>query len=72
MASGTKLVCTFKTSNDKTISMTFNYAKSNATTANVKTLMNTIIANGAIFANVPVYSISAKTQTTSENEFNLD
>ena len=71
MAAGTKLVCTFGTSTDGTTSFTFNYAKPGATTTNVKALMNAMITNGAIFANVPVTMKSAKTVTTSENEYDL-
>ena len=71
MAAGTKLVCTFVTSDGSSETFTFNYAKPGATTANVKALMNTIIANGEIFAKVPVTAKDARTITTSENEYNL-
>ena len=71
MAAGTKLVCTFSTSGDKTTSFTFNYAKSNATISNVKALMNAIVANGEIYVNVPLTAKSAKTVTTSENVYDL-
>ncbi|MBQ7170348.1 MAG: DUF2922 domain-containing protein [Synergistaceae bacterium] len=71
MAAGTKLVCTFETSDDKTTSMTFSYADPGATSTEVKALMNAIITNGVIFASVPVTAKSAKTVTTSENEYDL-
>lgn len=71
MAAGTKLVCTFGTNSDKTASFTFNYAKSGATLASVKALMTAIIANGAIYENVPLTAKSAKTVTTSENVYDL-
>ena len=71
MAAGTKLVCTFGTSDDKTTTMTFNYADAGATAANVKALMSAIITNRVIFANVPVTAKSAKTVTTSEHVYDL-
>ncbi len=71
MAAGTKLVCTFGTSEEKTSTMTFNYAKSEPTEANVKAFMNAVIANGVIFENVPVTAKSAKTVTTTENVYDL-
>ena len=72
MASGVKLVLEFEDSNGENIVFTFPYAKSNATTSNVKALMNSIITNGDIFNHVPVKAKSAKTMTTSENIFNLE
>ena len=71
MAAGTKLVCTFETGDDKTTSMTFNYADPGATLSEVKALMNAIVTNGVIFANVPVTAKSAKNVTTSEHEYDL-
>ncbi len=71
MASGVKLVLRFKTSNDKNVIFSFNYAKSSATTAQVKNLMNGIITNGSIFTNVPVTAVSATQVVTEENEYDL-
>ena len=71
MAAGTKLVCTFETNNGGTTSFTFNYAKVNATLANVKTLLSAITTNGAIFSNAPVTAKSAKIVTTTETEYDL-
>ncbi|MBQ3653675.1 MAG: DUF2922 family protein [Synergistaceae bacterium] len=71
MAAGTKLVLTFVGSSGNTISSTFNYADPEATAANVKALMNGMIANGSIYANVPVTAKSAKTVTTTENAYDL-
>ena len=71
MAAGVKLVCTFVTSNGGTEVFTFNYAEPGARTSDVKALMNAIIANGEIFAKVPVAAKDARTVTTSENEYNL-
>lgn len=50
---GVKLVLTFETSNGKNVIFTYNHAKPSATAAQVKALMNGIIANGSIFSTVP-------------------
>ncbi len=71
MAAGVKLVLGFETASGKSMTLSYNYAKQTATLANVKALMNGIIANGSIFANVPATSKSAKTVTTTENEYDL-
>ena len=71
MAAGTKLVCTFGTSNGGTEIFTFNYADAGATAANIKALMNAIITNGSIFAKVPTVIRDAKTVTTSEHVYDL-
>ncbi|MBQ6970747.1 MAG: DUF2922 domain-containing protein [Synergistaceae bacterium] len=72
MAAGTKLVLGFENSSGNAVSMSFNYAKPSATTAQVKALMSGIITNGSIFENVPVTAKSAKTVTTTENVYDLD
>ena len=71
MAEGTKLQLTFETDEGKTTTMTFAYGKSNATAANVRTLMQTIITNGEIFENVLAVMKSAKMITTSETVYDL-
>lgn len=71
MAEGTKLQLTFETNESKTTTMTFAYAKPNATASDVRALMNAIVTNGEIFENVPVTPKSAKTITTSENVYDL-
>ena len=71
MASGTKLVLEFGTSNGGITTFSFNYAKPSTTTANVKALMNGIISNGDIFANVPATMKSAKLVTTNESAYDL-
>ena len=71
MADGTKLVLTFLDQYDGTIVFTFPYAKASATAANVKNLMNVIIANGDIFEDKPVTMLSARTITTSETAYDL-
>ena len=63
---GCKLVMTFVDANGANRDFTFNYAKSNASTANVKALANGIITNGSIFENVPVSVKTAKLVVTSE------
>lgn len=70
MAEGTRLQLQFETmSGVKTWS--FNYAKASPTLANVKALMQAMIANGEIYKTPPLVAYSAKTVTTSENEFDL-
>lgn len=71
MAAGTKLVLGFESNTGNTISITYNYASPSATATAVKALMNGIISNGSIFANVPAAMKSAKTVTTSENVYDL-
>lgn len=71
MASGMKLVLGFETAEGKSMTLTYNHAKASATAAQVKALMNGIIANGSIFSTVPATAKSAKQVTTSENEYDL-
>ncbi len=71
MASGTKLVLGFQNAAGTSMTLSYNHVKASATTANVKALMNGIIANGVIFANVPVVAKSAKLVTTTEDEYDL-
>lgn len=71
MAEGTKLVCTFETDEDKSVTMSFKYAKPNAEPTAVKTFMQAVIANNSIFENRPVVIKSAKTVTTSETVYDL-
>ena len=71
MATGTRLELEFADNNNNSIFFTINYAKSNATTENVKALINAIINNGDIFALVPVTAKSAKIITTTENDYNI-
>lgn len=71
MAEGTKLQLVFETNEGKNTTMTFNYAKPSAEASAVRTLMQAIITNGAIFENVPTVMKSAKTITTSENVYDL-
>lgn len=70
MATGTQLKLTFDTlSGSKT--WTFKYAKPNATLANIKSLGGAMITNGDIYPEPPLVLKSAKTVTTTENEYDL-
>ncbi len=71
MFPGVILELVFKDAEDKDIIFWFNYAKQTATFANVKALMNSIIENGDIFNHVPVKIESAKTITTTYNEYDF-
>ncbi len=71
MASGVKLVLGFETAAGKSMTLTYNYAKPSATTAQVKALMNGIITNGSIFAAVPATAKSATQVVTEENSYDL-
>ena len=71
MAEGTKLVLAFETSEEKTASYTFNYAKPSATVAQVKSLMQAMITNTSTLENTLVGMKSAKTVTTTETAYDL-
>lgn len=71
MAEGTRLTLTFDTSEGKTASVTFNYAKPSATTAQVKTLMQAMITNTDVFASTFTAAKSAKLTTTTESTYDL-
>lgn len=70
MAAGTKLQLVFGTaSGQKTFS--YNYANASASTASVKLLMSTMIANGSVYKYPPLTAVSAKFQITTESEVDL-
>lgn len=71
MAESTKLVLGFQNASGTSMTLSYNHADSSATLANVKALMNGIIANGSIFANIPATAKSAKIVTTTESEYDL-
>ena len=58
MAVSLKLV--FESGGDKKVSMTFPCAKISASAANVKSLMQEIVGNGDIYAEVPVGLVKAE------------
>ena len=71
MASGVQLVLGFETEYSSNMVLTFNYAKPAPQEEKVKALVNGIIANGSIFANVPAVAKSAKVVTTTEQKYDL-
>lgn len=71
MAEGSKLVLTFMTSEEKTATITFNYAKPSATTAQVRALMQAMITNTSTLAATLVSAKSAKIVTTTESTYDL-
>ncbi len=60
MATSRQLVLNFKKSNGNDMSLVYNYVKENVSNAAVKSLMQGIVANGAIFENTPATIRSAK------------
>lgn len=71
MAVGTKLIITFLDASSTERNFTFNYAKSNATTQNIKALAQGLITNGSIFTNVPVTAKSAKLVVSTETDIDI-
>ena len=71
MAAGVQLVLQFEDNNGNNIVYSFPYAEPGARTKDVVALMDAFIANGDIFTHVPVKKVSAKTVTTSENEYEV-
>lgn len=72
MAAGTKIVFSFGNASGNTVNYSYNYGNSEAEASDVKTAMNTMIANGEIFKNVPVSIKGAKAVVTTEKEFKID
>jgi hypothetical protein len=56
----TSLKLTFRASGDKEISLTFPYANASAGSAQVKSLMQGIVANGDIYAEPPLALVEAE------------
>ena len=72
MAAGTKLVMVFDVEGaDTTTTISINYAKPGATTDNVKALARAIISNKTLWERQPAAIKSAKSVTTSENEYDV-
>lgn len=71
MAEGSKLICTFLDAEGKDIVLTYDYADATADRADIRALVAGMIANGAIFENVPVTAKSAKIVTTTETVYSL-
>ena len=72
MANTSKLVMEFATLDGQTVTMSYNYVKSDLGVAFVKALTQGIVTNGSIFAKVPALPKSAKIVTTSESAYDLD
>ncbi len=72
MANSTKLALSFESSTGATINHSYNYVDPEVESASVKALMEGIIANGAIFANVPAAMKSAKIVVVEETLIDLD
>lgn len=71
MATGTKLIYTFVTAEGKNAQLSFNYADPASTKAEVLALGNAIIDNVNIYATEYVSIKQIKTQTTSEQTYDL-
>ncbi len=70
--STSRLVCKFKNLEGKAVNKNFNYAKADVTDANVKTLMNAIIANGSdVFNDVPTQKTGAQVITTTTKDLEV-
>ena len=68
-----RLVCKFKTLEDKAINKSFNYANASATAVNVKALMNAIITNGDdVFNDVPTQKTGAQMITTTTTDIDVE
>lgn len=71
MAISTRLLLNFKKSNGELISIVYNDIKQDVSAANVKTLMEGIVANGSIFEKVPATIVDAKIITTEATAVDL-
>jgi len=71
MANSTKLSLTFAKDNGEALTFTYAHAKKTASAANVKSLMEGMVANGAIFEKAPVTIKSAKIINVEETAVDL-
>ena len=71
MATTTKIVLDFAKANGSTCTQTYEHARQDVSNANIKSLMQGIVANGAIFTNVPVAIKAAKIVTTDTTDVDL-
>jgi len=71
MASGVKLVFSFKDSDDKTVQYSYNYAKPSATAAQVNAHAASMITNTAVLAKTLVSIVSIKKVVTEESEYEI-
>lgn len=72
MAITNKLSLTFATQTGSSSTLSFKYANPNVASAKVKALINGIISNGSLWANVPVSAKSAKIVIIDEEKFDID
>ena len=71
MAVSTKLSLNFYKADDKTMNLSYKYARQDPSNANIKALMEGIVTNGTIFKKVPVSLKSAQIITTETTEVDL-
>lgn len=71
MAESTKLILYFKTTDDKTVQYSYNYAKASATAQQVANLGAVMIANTNIYVNTLATLTKAIIRTTTESEYEL-
>lgn len=72
MANSSKLVLSFLNSSGRSKNFNFNYIDTEVETASVKAVMQGMIANGAIYDDVPVTMDKAKIVVTNETLIDLD
>ena len=70
-STATQVVLNFSKANGKTMQLSYKYARQDVSNANIKALMQGIVANGAIFENVPAAINSAKIVTTETTDIDL-
>ena len=71
MQESTKLQFNFAKENGNSMSLSINNARQDASNANIKALGEAIVANGAIYENVPVSLRSAQIITTTTSDVDL-
>lgn len=71
MATTTKIQLNFAKENGNSMSLSFANARMDVSNANIKTLGQTIVTNGAIYENVPVALRSAQIITTDTTDVDL-
>lgn len=72
MATTTKLVITYATSEGSSTTHSWNHAKTNISGEQASAIASTTIANGSIFAKVPVLAKTAKLVTTTDTELEIE
>ena len=67
-----KLVLTFADANGKEFILSYNYISDDVQQTYITALISAIIANGSIFANVPVSCKSAVVYSTTATSYNVN